>query len=126
MEKTLDLTPTYQKISKRLESILQGQAPVDTGALRRSVYVRYDKNGIYINPGMIDSETKYGIFLHTGTNDERAAGAGDWGDKTYANLSDKAWNPRPGSGHGGIRPRYWMNFADTVYDMITDLSLIHI
>ena len=120
MEKKLDLTPTYLKISKRLEAILQDQAPVDTGTLRRSVSVRYDKNGIWINPGMIDSPTKYGIFLHTGTNEERASGAGDWNEKTYANLSDRAWNPRPGTGHGGIKPRYWMNFSDTVYDMITD------
>ena len=38
----IDLTPTYNKISRKLEAILRSQAPVDTGHLQNSVMVLYD------------------------------------------------------------------------------------
>ena len=109
----IDLTPTYNKISRKLEAILRSQAPVDTGHLQNSVMVLYDENGF-----VIYDTTTYGMYLHRGTGDEADAGASQDDSRTYLNLIRKKWNPNPGKGEGGIKPRYWMNFADSVYEMI--------
>lgn len=104
----IDLTPTYNKISRRLEAILQSQAPVD-------IAVIYDQNGF-----IIYDPTTYGMYLHRGTGEEIDGAASQDDSKTYLNLIRKKWNPNPGVGEGGIKPRYWMNFSDSVYEMIDE------
>jgi hypothetical protein len=112
----IDLKPVYAKISRKLEQILQGQAPVDTGNLKSQVVVTYDEAGFTISVG----NAQYGIYLHEGTGMEESTGAGSNFASAYLNMTDFAFNPRPGEGEGGIKPRYWMNFSDTVYEMIND------
>jgi hypothetical protein len=112
----INLKPVYAQISRKLEQILQGQAPVETGNLRSQVSVTYDETGFVINLG----NAQYGIYLHEGTGMEASSGAGSDFTSAYLKMSDFAWNPRPGMGEGGIKPRYWMNFSDTVYEMIND------
>lgn len=109
----IDLRPTYNSISRRLEAILRYQAPVDTGHLRSSIIVTYDAKGL-----LIYDPTSYGMYLHRGTGDERDTASSTNNETTYLNLLRKRWNPNPGKGTKGIKPRYWMNFSDTVYEMI--------
>jgi len=105
----IDLSSVYIKLSRKLESILRYQAPFDTGFLRSQVEVTYTKDGIEIGLG----QAGYGTYLHTGTGQERAG-------KDPQQLMDKAWNPKPGKGTEGIKPRYWMNFSESVYEMMMD------
>jgi hypothetical protein len=111
----IDLRSTYNKISRKLEAILRYQAPVDTGRLRNSITVGYDEKGI-----IIYDPTDYGMYLHRGTGDERDTASSTSDATTYYNLLRKRWNPRPGEGKGGIKPRYWMNFEDSIYEMIDE------
>lgn len=115
MEK-IDLKPAYARISRKLETILQGQAPSKTGNLRSQIVVTYDESGFVINVG----NAQYGIYLHEGTERERSGKADSDFTKGYFQMSDLSWNPNPGTGVGGIKPRYWMNFNDSVYEMIND------
>ena len=112
----INLKPTYAKISRKLEQILQNQAPFDTGRLKSSIVVQYDDTGFTISLGSAD----YGMFLHEGTGREKDAGANSNFSEAYANMIAKNWNPNPGEGQEGIKPRYWMNFSDSVYEMIND------
>jgi hypothetical protein len=112
----VNLKPVYASISRKLEKILQGQAPVKTGNLRASVVVTYDETGFVINLG----NAQYGIYLHQGTGREKSSRAGSDFSNDYFDMTDFAWNPNPGKGEGGIKPRYWMNFSDTIYEMIND------
>jgi hypothetical protein len=105
---------TYNKIARRLEQVLQMQAPIDTGRLKRSIAVAFDENGF-----VIYDPTGYGFYTHAGTGRE-AATSGDNPRTIYDALSNKKYNPNPGQGKGGIKPRYWMNFSDSVYQMIDD------
>jgi hypothetical protein len=109
----IDLRPTYNRISRKLEAILRYQAPVDTGHLRNSIMVGYDEHGI-----IIYDPTSYGMYLHRGTGDERDSASSTNDATTYYNLLRNRWNPNPGEGKGGIKPRYWMNFEDSIYEMI--------
>lgn len=111
----LDLTRTYQKIARKLEQILQNQAPVNSGNLRNSIRVEFDENGFAI---ILGANAQYGFYLHTGTGDEKAAGTTSNFETTYMNLARNAYIENPGPGTGGIKPRYWLNFSDSVYEMI--------
>lgn len=108
------LDQTYNKIARRLEQILQMQAPVDTGRLKRSIAVTFTENGFAIY-----DPTGYGFYTHAGTGRE-GAGSGNNTASIYAQLVNKIYNPNPGEGRGGIKPRYWMNFSESVYNMIED------
>lgn len=112
----IDLKPTYATISRKLEQVLQNQAPYKTGRLRASVQVTFDETGFVINLG----SATYGIFLHEGTERERDGGATSDFATAYTNMAQKNWNPNPGEGTDGIKPRYWMNFSDSIYEMINE------
>ena len=111
----IDLTSTYNKISRKLEAILKSQAPVDTGNLKNSIIVSFDEKGF-----IIYDSTSYGMYLHRGTGEERNTASSQDDATTYFNLLRMRWNPNPGKGEQGIKPRYWMNFSDSVYEMIDD------
>lgn len=93
------------------ESALKAQSPVDTGALEKSIKV---------TPIFTDDSVKfrssyltYGKFLDLGTGPY----------KTPAS-SRRAWNPKPGKGTGGIKPRFWTSIKqgtrDSINKMISD------
>ena len=102
------LAQAYNRIARRLESILKSRAPKgETGLLRTSVAVRVTDNGI-------DIETyDYGMWLHLGTGQE-ASGL------TFEQAIGKTYNPIPGVGDGGIKPRYWMSFGQSAWQQILD------
>ena len=115
-EPLIDLKPAYAILSRKLEMILRGQAP--SKSIASQITVTYDAEGMYI------SMTRgYGTYLYRGTGDERAAGAMG-GDEITQELLDALDgnnpDPNPGKGVGGIKPRYFLNFTDSVKAMIGD------
>lgn len=116
----VNLNPMYAKFSRRIEAILRSQAPRRTGALAESIRVIVNREGLQIVLQPLQGKKSYGEYLHRGTGEERAAGSSTDFETTYVQLMDRAWNPRPGRGVGGIKPRYFLNLNDTVYEMMND------
>jgi len=105
----LNLTKVYRRIEVLVKNKLKEQVPVgETGALQRSITVKVEEteDGIRLVPGYL----LYGRFLDLGTK------------KYYKGENPEArWNPRPGKGKGGIKPRYWTNLGKPTTKLITDL-----
>lgn len=80
---------------------LRRQAPVDTGALRRSIKVQGRMTGDRINFSI--TYLAYGKFTDMGTG-------------RYHTRTRRSWNPRPGRGRGGIKPRFWLTLERAVYE----------
>lgn len=96
----LSLKPVLPTIQKLMQDQLRRQAPVATGRLQKSVVVRAkeSKDGVQLVTGYLT----YGIFTDSGTG-------------RYRRPNPVArWNPAPGKGKGGIKPRYWTNLDNAV------------
>jgi len=93
----MNLKPAYDKIARIIEQILKRQVPVRTGELKSSLRVTVVGSGLEIE--FVLSEKKYGIFTDMGTGRYKAKSRGKW-------------NPRPGKGRDGIRPRFWKSISD--------------
>ena len=96
----LSLKPILPTIAKLMQDQLRRQAPVATGKLQKSVVVKAkeSKDGVQLVTGYLT----YGIFTDSGTGRYRKP-----------NL-DARWNPKPGKGQGGIKPRYWTNLDQAI------------
>ncbi len=92
----LDLRPTMKLIERIIRTALRAQAPVKTGALQKSVEVRavLSDNGVKFTPTF----KKYGIYLNQGT-----------GRYKVRDTTGRPFNPNPGKGTMGIKPRFWLN-----------------
>jgi hypothetical protein len=102
------LKQAYNRIARKLESFLRSQAPVGrTGTLREQTKVVVDDNGFRIET------VNYGFFLHLGTEEETSG-------LTFEEAIVKRYNPNPGKGDDGIKPRYWMSFGQTLWAQILD------
>jgi hypothetical protein len=109
--KELDLTKVYKRIEVLVKNKLREQSPdgPEPGApLRNSITVRVEetKDGFAFVTGYLT----YGRFLDLGT--ERYF---------KGERPDAKWNPSPGKGRGGIKPRYWTNLGKPTEKMIADL-----
>ena len=93
----MDLKPAYTKIARVIEQILKRQVPVKTGELKSSLKVKVVAQGFGVD--FVLSEKKYGIYTDMGTGRYKAKTRG-------------MWNPRPGKGKGGIKPRFWKTISD--------------
>ena len=96
----LSLKPVLPTIAKLMQDQLRKQAPVATGKLQQSVVVKAveSKDGVQLVTGYLT----YGIFTDEGTG-------------RYRKPNPKAiFNPNPGKGKGGIRPRYWTNLDKAI------------
>lgn len=100
----INLKEEFGKIARKIEMLLRGQAP--SANLAGAVQVTYEDNGFAI---ALDDSARYGIYLWRGTGNERAAGASDDIQATYDAIWDKKYDPNPGPGRGGIKPRFWLN-----------------
>lgn len=114
---TIDLKEAYGILARKLEIILRSQAPSEK--IAKMIQVDYDSEGMYI------SMTRgYGTYLLRGTEAERSSGSIDTGDQVSQELLDalSGYRPdkNPGRGVGGIKPRYFLSFTDTVKEMIAD------
>ena len=99
-EVKLELMKAANLAARVYQSKLIFQVPVDTGKLKRSIEVipEITSDGVKFR----ETYLTYGIYTDSGT-------------KRYYKPSKKAkWNPRPGKGKGGIKPRYWTNVNDTI------------
>ena len=87
-----DLQKIGNMAARILQSLYKRQAPKKTGELKTSIKVsaKVTSNGL----SFVTSYAKYGIFTDKGTGPYRSRRMGEW-------------NPKPGKGKGGIRPRYW-------------------
>ena len=103
----LSLKPILPTIAKLMQDQLRKQAPVATGKLQRSVVVKAneDKDGVQLVTGYLT----YGIFTDSGTK------------RFHRPNNNAKWNPKPGKGKGGIKPRYWTNLGKPTQRMIADL-----
>ena len=116
MQEKISLKNAYATLARKLEIILQGQAP--SAKIGRAIVVDYDEEGMYIR------YSGYGTYLYRGTMDERSpksinTGMEITGDLLDA-LADYAVDENPGRGIGGIRPRYFLNLNDITREMIAE------
>jgi hypothetical protein len=102
------LRQAYMKIGRKLESFLVSQAPVGrTGRLKDQTRVVVDDKGFRIE------SLDYGFYLHFGTEEESSG-------LTFESTLYKKYVPNPGKGDGGIKPRYWMSFGQSMWQQVLD------
>lgn len=89
-----------EKVGLEILNIWKAQAPRDTGALRNSIRYKVVKKGGAL--ALSFYYVKYGVYVDLGTYSNKDESA--YGVSAFALP---AWNPRPGRGGYGIRPRYW-------------------
>jgi hypothetical protein len=100
-----EITKALDQMSRLVERTLKTQAPYKTGTLRDSIKVtgKETPNG---NLVLNSSYERYGTYL-------------DYGTGRYNKYPNRgAYNPRPGKGTGGIKPRFWTTLPDTVKERI--------
>ena len=84
--------------ARLMETKLRSQAPVKTGALRDSVKVvpRFTEKSVLLDVVSLN----YGKYTDLGTGPYRTPPS-----------KRRNWNPRPGKGKGGIKPRFWTSLT---------------
>ena len=99
MQRDLNLDKAISMGARLISANLRNQVPVKTGKLKRSIRVQgmFDGNSLRFS----SSYLYYGKFLDLGTG-------------TYKTRKRGAWNPAPGKGRKGIRPRFWTTIERTV------------
>jgi len=117
----VNLDKQYAKFARRIEGILKAQAPRKSGDLARSIRVVVNKDGLQIVLQPINNKDSYGVYLHAGTLTEREGPGGRDFGIIYEALQDRSWNPTPGKGRGGIKPRYFLNISDATYEQFNDV-----
>ena len=107
----LNLTKVYRRIEVLVKNKLKEQAPdgPEPGApLRNSITVKVVETPDGFR--LIEGYLTYGRFIDLGT------------ERYYKGENpDARWNPNPGKGKGGIKPRYWTNLGKPTTKLITDL-----
>jgi hypothetical protein len=97
----MDLQKIANMAARIMQNLLKRQAP--KGKLRSSIRVtaKMTPKGF----SFTEDYFKYGVYLNRGTG-------------PYYSKQLGEWNPSPGKGKGGIRPRYW-----TALDSMTRTSV---
>ena len=91
-------------------NILKAQAPEKTGALRNSIRHRVvTKKGEW---ALSFYYLKYGVYVDLGTYDNADTSA--FGISAF---DMPPWNPTPGKGGFGIRPRYWTSLSEDANEL---------
>ena len=97
--------PEYKRAAydatRIIERIIRDQAPVKTGALKSSVRIQPRFKGDDISLEFYYLE--YGKYLDLGTGPYRTPPA-----------RRRNWNPKPGKGKGGNKPRLWTTLKKDV------------
>jgi len=106
------LTPATNMASRLISLQLRRQAPVKSGALKRSIHVNVEREdlGDNISFTFTTEYLGYGIFTDLGT-------------RPYGVSPEQRgeWNPNPGKGKGGIKPRFWNSISESVWQPIEDM-----
>ena len=97
-----DIQKNLREYAKRMQSLLKEQAPVRTGDLQRSIQVTVEKTqkGFAITRSFLF----YGVFTNLGTGDYYTI---KYGTRQANPFFLPSWDPNPGKGSYGIKPRYW-------------------
>ena len=91
-------------------NILKAQAPKKTGALRNSIRHRVvTKNNEW---ALSFYYLSYGVYVDLGTYDNADTAA--FGISAF---DMPRWNPTPGKGGFGIRPRYWSSLSEDANEL---------
>jgi hypothetical protein len=91
-------------------NILKAQAPQKTGALRNSIRHKVvTKNNEW---ALSFYYLRYGVFVDLGTYDNADTAA--FGVSAF---DMPTWNPNPGKGGFGIRPRYWSSLSESASEL---------
>lgn len=100
MAEDINLSKAANMAARVYKMRLRYQAPVRTGELRKSVEVvpEITSNSVIF----VDTFLQYGVYTDSGTG------------RYYKPNKQARWNPRPGRGRGGIKPRYWTNISDRI------------
>lgn len=100
-----EIKMAMDKASRIIATALKNQAPVakegrDRGSLKKSVKVipRFSSTSDF---GFTIEADGYGVYLDMGTG-------------RYAAKDRKPWNPNPGKGDDGIKPRFWLTIPPRV------------
>ena len=105
----LNLTSAYRRIEVLVKNKLREQVPVgETGKLQRSITVKVveTEDGFSLVSGYLT----YGRFVDLGTR------------RYYKGEKPSArWNPNPGKGKGGIKPRYWTNLGKPTEKQVANI-----
>ena len=102
MAQDLELSAQVNVAARLIQANLVRQVPVDTGALKRSIKVKGTYTGKSIQ--FRYDYLAYGKFVDKGTGPYGVSGKGRTG----------TWNPNPGKGTGGIRPRFWTSLESSI------------
>ena len=102
MAQDLELSGPLNMAARLIEANLKRQAPVDTGALKRSIKVKANYTGESVQ--FRYSYNTYGVFVDKGTRPYGVYGKG---------RKPGPWNPNPGKGEGGIKPRFWTSLENS-------------
>lgn len=102
------------------QSALQAQAPVGERPRTKSAKAKYPqalKQSIKVTPIFTEDSVKfksnynlYGKFVDLGTGAYRTPAS-----------RRKAWNPNPGKGTDGIKPRFWTSIKASVRQQINKM-----
>lgn len=103
MAQDLDLSQALNMAARLLTDTLKKQAPVKTGKLKKSIKVKANYTGKSVQ--FRYSYERYGIWVDKGTRPYGVYGKGN---------KPGQWNPNPGKGEGGIRPRFWTSLPNSV------------
>lgn len=93
-----EIVRAANRAARIMETKIKFQAPVKTGALRKSIKVvpRFTDKSVLLDIVSLD----YGKYTDLGTGRYRTPAS-----------KRKNWNPRPGKGKGGIKPRFWTSIT---------------
>lgn len=104
----------YENAARSIENELRNQAPSSRIAGGTTVVVVYEGDNVEFKT-VLAEDVEYGWYLDKGTGKE--ASKGEPGN----------WNPNPGRGDDGIKPRFWTSLSDTFVeriDMMVEEALI--
>lgn len=115
----MELREEFIRIARDIETAIRMQAP--SSKLQGAVSVVYERNGDQDDFIIaLDEEFRYGIYLHRGTMAERDPEASEDFEAMAEAFIDRRFNPNPGKGKGGIKPRYWLNLGRMRLEIFQD------
>ena len=112
-----EIRSLMDEVGRNVLNIWRRQAPDDTGALRNSLTYRIVQTTSDIS--VVFGYLEYGMFVNIGT--------GQYADHSSYGLFPfelPSWQPNPGKGRYGIKPRYWMSVSSNRTYFEEELSII--
>lgn len=102
------ITKRFNELGARTQAILYLQVPVDTGRLKRSIKVKYQRSNdsVSYSFGYLD----YGVYVNLGTKQYNTI---KWGSKQSIPFDLPPFRGYR-KGKGGIQPQYWLSLSEAV------------